>query len=101
MLAVFRRKTNHKTNAVSFRLDFSIVQYTIKTVYKLTAARKHVNYSTQTRTFLHAKTQFCPRKHANTQTRKHASTQTRRRVIKAVLSQFLIIHNTSIITWAS
>ena len=52
--------------------------YTVKSVYKLTAARKHANYSTQTRTFLHAKTQFCPRKHANTQHRKHANTQTRK-----------------------
>ena len=72
---------------------------TVKSDYKLTAARKHANYSTQTRTFLHAKTQFCPRKHANTQHRKHANpqtrksanTQTRRRGIKGVVSIFIII----------
>ena len=49
---------------------------TVKTVYQLTAARKHANYSTQTRTFLHA----------NTETRKHANPQTRIGVIKTVLS---------------
>ena len=69
------------------------IVHTVKSDYKLTAARKHANYSTQTRNFLHAKTQFCPRKHSNTQNRKHANpqtrkhenTQTRRRGIKGVL----------------